>query len=379
MHNIKTLFMVVLIAICTVKTQTADSKQYTIGIFCLAIDKMMEDIVTRMLKTESPDSPRYTDLVKSLCRIPSTYMKFLNIHGVKFIPIFYNNNDVNVYLDQMDHLDGVLFIGGTVYTKYEYVTGLNKKTEYSVVKIDTAPYNEYYDVVRKIVRRAEMINDGGRKFLILGICVGFEGLLMSEAQFTPKMSYINNLNQQRTIYFDIPNMSNSESRIKRFLGPENTRLFAENASAYFFHNYGVSLDDFNSIPEISRNFMPVATFRVDSAKTPLDFIAAYEHRKYPFFGLQFHPEKILFETHPSMSNIVRNDITTKLSTLFSNFVYSELVNGAAGVPLSAESIKKYSCNRYLFTDFTIFHEAYVYDCLNFLSRNWATPPVAAAK
>ena len=370
----KPLLGFLIILISAIKADLLTPKQYTIGLFCLAIDHEMERVIREKLKSESEDSPRYTELLKSLCRIPSTYMKFLNLRGIKFMPIFYNNNDVNVYMEQMNYIDGVLLIGGTVYTNYQTIQPINEKSDYRIFRLEPSTYNEYYEAVNRIVKKAKEINDGGRKFLILGICMGFEGLLMSETNFKPKLYFIKNNNYQRSINYQIPIVNNSMSKLKQFIGPENSKLFAENNAAYFFHNYGVSLENFITDPEIYNKFMPVATFQVDNTKQPIDFVAAYEHRKYPFFGLQFHPEKILFETNPAMKNLVKNDLTSQLSTLYIDFIYSELQNGAAGNPVPQDYIKKYSCPRYPFIDLLIFHEVYVYDCLNFLNRNWTFIP-----
>lgn len=348
-------------------------KQYTFGIFCLAIDHEMENVIRAKLRDTSPDSPMYTPLLKSLCRLPSTYMKFLNLRGIRFMPIFYNNNNTDAHQEQMDYLDGIFLIGGTVYGSYPRMANKNEDSDYDVLHSNNAVGSEYYDNVEKIVAKAKAINDSGRKFLLFGVCMGFEAILMANTGFKPKLYYIKNNLYQRTINFNIPNVDNNSSRLKTFMGQDNIQLFATNESAYFFHNYAVSLENFTTDPAIYNELMPVATFTIDSSKKPLEFVASYEHRKYPFFATQFHPEKILFETHPSMKRLVKNEITTKLSSLFVDFIYKELENGAAGNPVPLEAIKKFSCPRYAFYDLLIFHEAFVYDCVDFLGRNFKTP------
>ena len=51
-----------------------------------------------------------------------------------------------------------------------------------------------------------------------------------------------------------------------------------------------------SIKSLSDNYYPVAIFHKDPNKNPKNFIAAAEHKRYPIFVYQHHPEKILFET-----------------------------------------------------------------------------------
>lgn len=68
-------------------------------------------------------------------------------------------------------------------------------------------------------------------------------------------------------------------------------MFAEKAITYNHHSYGVSPGRFATDRGLSSVFTPIAISH-DNAGTP--FVAAMESKTYPFFGVQFHPEKAQF-------------------------------------------------------------------------------------
>lgn len=54
-------------------------------------------------------------------------------------------------------------------------------------------------------------------------------------------------------------------------------------------------DDFNEQPLLSTNW-EITTISTEFVNTSrVEFISSVEHKQYPFFGIQFHPEKSAFE------------------------------------------------------------------------------------
>lgn len=60
----------------------------------------------------------------SLCRIPVNYVEFLYSQDILYIPIFYrlglekDPNKKDIFLEQMQYIDGLVMIGGTVYNHF---------------------------------------------------------------------------------------------------------------------------------------------------------------------------------------------------------------------------------------------------------------------
>jgi len=65
----------------------------------------------------------------------------------------------------------------------------------------------------------------------------------------------------------------------------------ENDSNMFFFNHKYGFSPYKMIKEenLSKHFMPLAYGRDLNGKK---FVAIAEAKNYPFYGVQFHPEKI---------------------------------------------------------------------------------------
>lgn len=83
----------------------------------------------------------------------------------------------------------------------------------------------------------------------------------------------------------------------RIFGPlgSQSQIFAEKALTYNHHHFGVTPNRFLTDRGLSEIFTPIA-ISYDNEGRP--FIAAMESKQYPFFGVQFHPEKAQFIFYP---------------------------------------------------------------------------------
>lgn len=67
----------------------------------------------------------------------------------------------------------------------------------------------------------------------------------------------------------------------------------ESPLSYFAHHFGFDMDAFEKDQNLNSAFKVVGFYRKNSKR----IVSAIEHRSLPIFGVQFHPEKILFEHH----------------------------------------------------------------------------------
>lgn len=129
-----------------------------------------------------------------------------------------------------------------------------------------------------------------------------------------------------------------------FLGQQQQKLF------YFYHHYGFSPSKFKETPSLAENFQILSISdehdfvspsrpysetndklvfshplvknikeMVEQNSSESSFVSAIEHKKYPFWGVQFHPEKPLFDFQ--RNDAVRHDgsaieFNRKFSTFF---------------------------------------------------------------
>ena len=98
-----------------------EANQKIFGITCLEMDDSMTSITANAYDIFKPSKDFkkeiYTKFL-SLCRVPDTYINLLWSQGVAFIPIFYRHGLDEDFLEQMDYIDGMVLIGGTVYNRF---------------------------------------------------------------------------------------------------------------------------------------------------------------------------------------------------------------------------------------------------------------------
>ncbi|OQR97178.1 gamma-glutamyl hydrolase [Thraustotheca clavata] len=141
------------------------------------------------------------------------------------------------------------------------------------------------DQAKYLYELAIELNANGTYFPVWGTCLGFEWLV--------------ELTSQNYTILDPLDAQNISSVIT-FTG-ESSRLFS--FSPYFdaltkaplsanFHHYGITTNHFYSTPSLTSFYKALAT-SVD--RKGVSYITAIEAKDYPFYGLQFHPEKNPYE------------------------------------------------------------------------------------
>ena len=72
---------------------------------------------------------------------------------------------------------------------------------------------------------------------------------------------------------------------------QNVEYFSDEAMTYNSHHYGIALETFTDDMGLEMMFRP--TSLSTDAESGDTFVASMEAYNYPFFGTQFHPEKVL--------------------------------------------------------------------------------------
>ena len=76
-----------------------------------------------------------------------------------------------------------------------------------------------------------------------------------------------------------------------FDGLSNVEAFTQEAMTFNSHSYGIDLNTFTSDAGLGGMFQP--TSLSTDATSGDTFVATMEAFNYPFYGTQFHPEKVL--------------------------------------------------------------------------------------
>lgn len=85
---------------------------------------------------------------------------------------------------------------------------------------------------------------------------------------------------------------------------------------YNYHQYCLTEKNF-TVNGLDKDWAVLSTSTAD-----VEFISSFESKEYPFFGIQFHPEKNIFEYKSSL-NIPHSISAIKISQYFANFFVEE--------------------------------------------------------
>ncbi|CAF1231256.1 unnamed protein product [Rotaria sp. Silwood1] len=197
--------------------------------------------------------------------IAASYVKYIEATGAQVVPIRMYQS-IDYYFHLFNSLNGVLFPGGDLTDEY-----------YSVAKLFYMWSLKDFDEIQK-------------SFPLWGTCLGFEVLLMLTRSSTGILEPCQGYNYATELTF-MPNAS--DSRLLEGSLPLNIKYALENEpTTANFHNFCMRPENFTADP-ILPTFYKMLTISPDlEGRT---FVSTIESRRYPIFGVQWHPEKNAFE------------------------------------------------------------------------------------
>ncbi|XP_036337807.1 gamma-glutamyl hydrolase-like isoform X2 [Rhagoletis pomonella] len=226
--------------------------------------------------------------------IAASYVKFVEGAGGRVVPIWIGR-EKEYYEDIMSKINGVLLPGGATY--------FNQSRGYA-------------DAGQHIYNIAIEMNEAGTYMPIWGTCLGYELMIYLTANRTDLRTECSSSAQALPLEFE--------------KGYNNSRLFG-NASAEVLHilstyNVTVNFHIFCFTKETFAMYDLNKYWDVLSVNNDwygAEFISTVEHVKYPFYGVQFHPEKILYEFIPNR-NITHTSQAVIASQYFADFFVNEV-------------------------------------------------------
>ena len=179
--------------------------------------------------------------------------------GVEVIPIPHDTSAIDYYIN---HVDGLYFQGGGTS--------------------DAA----YYATCAKLIAAAIAANNAGRYFPVWGTCHGFLALMIIVGRLSLPLPEVDAHNSYRaeTAW----TKAAPRSRLYHALAPEFRRHVTTPRAVFFNNEHGISPATFAANRRLATFFKPLATATDRRGRR---FIAVIEARRYPFFGVQFHPER----------------------------------------------------------------------------------------
>lgn len=171
----------------------------------------------------------------------------------------------------------------------------------------------YAQVGRYVYEIANEINANGGYFPLWGTCLGFELLLRLGNNDTDPLTSCRANGIAQNLY-----LQSNTSRLLAQANPEIINILKTEKIAANFHHFCVTKEKFSKLG-LNNDWRIIAT---NKDLYGLEFISATEHLRYPYYGVQFHPEKNIYEWVPSKA-ILHSVDAVKASQYFAQFFVGE--------------------------------------------------------
>ncbi|XP_022168636.1 gamma-glutamyl hydrolase A-like, partial [Myzus persicae] len=199
--------------------------------------------------------------------IAASYVKSIEASGGQVVPVF-TNRTTEYYMDAVKKVNGILVPGGGCAFNISF--GICQST------------NEIFHIVKHI-------NDEGDRFPILGICLGFELLLITSIDGKNPLTACDSIGMNLPLNL-IPTMEEKSVLFKTMPKDVRNILLTEPVTANH-HIHCVTQKNFTSM-KLDHFWNPIT---INEDENNLTYISTVEAKNYPFVGLQFHPEKNAYE------------------------------------------------------------------------------------
>uniref|UniRef100_UPI0037E70476 gamma-glutamyl hydrolase n=1 Tax=Semicossyphus pulcher TaxID=241346 RepID=UPI0037E70476 len=236
--------------------------------------------------------------------IAACYVKYLEGAGARVVPIRINRTEEE-YTKIFSSINGLLLPGGDVDIERSQFT--------QAARI-------FYDLALKA-------NDAGDFFPIWGTCQGFQQLTV----LTAKKNLLT-LTDTKSVALplDFTSAANSSRLFQSFPKDLMQSLCNENITSNF-HSWSLSMKNYSQNYKL-RKFYRILSTNTDGKR---EFISTMEAKHYPFYAVQWHPEKSPFEwiDKPGM---IHTTSAVRASFYTASFFVSEAMKSKHQFSSSAE-------------------------------------------
>ncbi|XP_016891829.1 gamma-glutamyl hydrolase isoform X2 [Cynoglossus semilaevis] len=239
--------------------------------------------------------------------IAASYVKYLEGSGARVAPIRINLTEAE-YTKLFQSINGLLLPGGDV-------------------DIETSEYSRAAKILYKLALKA---NNDQDYFPIWGTCQGFQQLSV----FTANKNLLT-LTDTKSVALPLNFTREARSsRLFRGFPKDLLQALAEENITSNFHSWSLSMQNFSQNSKLKKFYQILST----NTDGKTEFISSMEAYRYPFYAVQYHPEKSPFEwlDKPGM---VHTTSATKASFYTASFFVSEAMKNNHHFPSVEEEEK----------------------------------------
>uniref|UniRef100_A0A8C6LPZ8 folate gamma-glutamyl hydrolase n=1 Tax=Nothobranchius furzeri TaxID=105023 RepID=A0A8C6LPZ8_NOTFU len=224
--------------------------------------------------------------------IPDSYVTYLESGGSRVMPIRLTLTTAE-YENIFWKINGLLLIGGAA-------------------DLETSDFARVAKIFYKLALEA---NDAGDFFPIWGTCMGMQLLTVLVAgQNLLTNTTAENVALPLNLTADALTSRMFQNFPKRLL-----KALAEEPLTGNFHNYGLEVKTFQENQKLHGFFTPLST---NTAENGVHFVSTLEGKKYPFYGVQWHPEVNRFQWDRKLS-FPHSPHAVQVSSLLAEFFVNE--------------------------------------------------------
>ncbi|XP_056233452.1 gamma-glutamyl hydrolase [Seriola aureovittata] len=234
------------------------------------------------------------DVMKPFGRtyIPASYVKYIESGGSRVMPIRLTLTTAE-YENIFKKINGLLFIGGAADLEA----------------------SDYARVAKIFYRLALTANNAGDFFPIWGTCMGMQLLTVLVAG---ENLLANTTAENIAMPLNLTREAHS-SRMFQGFPDELMKTLTQEPLTGNFHHYGVIVETFQENEKL-QNFFSVLSTNV--AENGAHFVSTIEGKRYPFYGVQWHPEVNRFQWDKKL-NFPHSPHAIQLSSLLAEFFVNE--------------------------------------------------------
>ncbi|XP_072307843.1 gamma-glutamyl hydrolase-like [Eucyclogobius newberryi] len=196
--------------------------------------------------------------------IRASYVKFLESAGARVVPIRINRT-VEEYVKLFNSINGLLLPGGHV-------------------DIQTSQYTRAAKIFYNLAIKA---NDAGDYFPVWGTCQGLQQLSVLTAN---KNLLTNTDTKAVALPLTFSSAAQTSRLFRHFPKSLLLALSQENITSNF-HDWSLSVQNYSRNADLKRFYKVLST----NTDGKVEFISTMEAYRYPFYAVQWHPEKGPFE------------------------------------------------------------------------------------